>query len=241
MSIRIRCICGARLKAPAEAIGRSVRCSVCGSAIYVPSPGTIGSSGQPIVRANGQFQAWIRVECDCGKIIKVPPEWAGKTGHCPACGVMQTMPEAVPSLSVGLFPIQELSDQKLPAPAPPSPRTRRRRKRIKLSSDSLDRYARMQAQSRSGLLDLGNREEVKIIDGVPPEVWDAKRDQRAKAMKHTAEEVAEEIARPTFADRLGDLRQRLDRTYYFHPEVKDAAFVLLLTALMVLTFMWTRA
>ena len=34
-----------------------------------------------------EVQAWIRVVCKCGKVIKYHSEWAGEKAHCPRCGV----------------------------------------------------------------------------------------------------------------------------------------------------------
>lgn len=221
MSIRIKCVCGARLKAPDDCLGKSVRCSVCGSGVYIP-----GAKASDVVHmANKEVQAWIRIECQCGKVIKSPPEWAGKQGNCPRCGTENVMPTAEPSNVRGEHEVERIEEQvegpkplksmvrpapapgptplavaqaKAQPPRPPPPRPLPRPHPTPVAEPNglvrdyeaeeedakkYVKYVEEHALRKSGLLDLTGREDVKIVDGVAPAVWDAKLAQRAKAKK----------------------------------------------------------
>jgi len=190
VSIRIECVCGARLKAPESSIGKSVRCAACGNAVYVADPALVSAVGggetpraKPVRAgvqvANRELTAWIRVTCACGKVIKAPPEWAGKKGACPRCGADLTMPEAAPGPS-SAEPAEPA--RKRPAPVP-QPRPQ--------ADAELERFSEEQAVRQSGLLDLTGREDVQIVDGVPAAIRDAKLEQRAKALKASPQQKTE--------------------------------------------------
>lgn len=210
MSIRIRCVCGARLKAPEKYAGMSVRCSICGIAIFLPAT----KPDETLVRANEEIQAWIRVECECGKVIKVPPEWAGKKGHCPRCGAKHTMPTTVPSGATGIYEVHEVVENPDAKSADPSSRVRDFRKaqaaaktadddggEVEPSKEALDNFAQS-LSNESGLLNVEPQEDVKIVDGVAPAIWDAKRDQRAKAIKAGPETQADQYVQNTDSSHL---------------------------------------
>ena len=202
MSIRIKCTCGARLKAPDGSVGKSVRCSVCGNAVFVPG----ARAGSAVQTANAELEAWIRVVCKCGKVIKSPPEWAGKIGHCPRCGVEQVMPTAeqtnvrgeheatvIKEQAEGPKPLKSLAKPAAAAlrpPPKPQPRPQAEpagleRDYVAEAEDARNREKHLGGQSlnSSGLIDLTGKEEVLIVDGVPPAIWDAKLAQRAAALK----------------------------------------------------------
>jgi hypothetical protein len=219
-------------------MGRSVRCSVCGNAVFVPAAKTpVGAQ-----LANQEVQAWIRVPCECGKIIKVPPQWAGKRGHCPRCGVEKTMPLTLPSYSAGEHDSQTLSDPndqsaldftpvtaveptappRLTRPLPkPQPRDEIvPEDEVFIGNDEsgmIDEFAVSQIVRKSGLLDLTGAEEVAIVDGVAPALWAAKRWQRAEAIKAGTTAQKEEYVRRTFTERVIRARRRIDTLLYRNP------------------------
>jgi hypothetical protein len=230
LAIRIKCVCGARLKAPDSCIGRSVRCSICGDAVYVPN----ARGGQATQHANEEVQAWIRVVCDCGKVIKSPPEWAGKKGHCPRCGLEHVMPTSTPSDVPGEHEVGEvLESQQGRAPdkppatpaetdpavrTPPHPQPRPNPVVDEPADDETNsKYVSGQTLDKSGLLDLTGQEDVKILDGVAPALWDAKRAQRAKALRAGQAAQTGYYRRRAFTEQLAHIRKRIDEVLYRSP------------------------
>jgi hypothetical protein len=94
-----------------------VRCSVCGSAVFVPNKRTPGKA----IIANEEVEAWIRTSCGCGKVIKVPPEWGGRTGQCPRCFAEVIMPRPVVIESTGEHEATEVLEADPPSPANAGP------------------------------------------------------------------------------------------------------------------------
>ena len=185
MSIRIECACGARLKVADSNIGKSVRCSACGNGIFV------NKDAGAIQRANQETKKWIRVSCSCGKVIKAPPEWADKVGYCPRCGnevamTPSTLPGADDSAAGGSA-ISAAPTIEAPTPAKPRPTPQPRPAE---KSGTGNRGVDDAAGRLSGLLDRTGREEIKIVDSVPPAVHEAKVAQRAKAIKASSAEKA---------------------------------------------------
>ena len=87
-TVRVKCVCGARLRLPDSVRGSEVRCWHCGKKVMVPNAAGSSSGGSTIVATPGrgvQDDEWIRVTCKCGKIVKAPPDCAGKKGECPRC------------------------------------------------------------------------------------------------------------------------------------------------------------
>jgi hypothetical protein len=226
-------------------MGRSVRCSVCGNAVYVPG----ARSGDVSQRVNQEVQAWIRVVCNCGKVIKSPPEWAGKKGHCPRCGMDHIMPTTAPTNVVGEHEVEEVLEntegpkpvkslvKPTPEAKPPTPPGQanladRPAPRPQPKSDApdiapaegeavddatIEKFVEGQTLHKSGLLDLTGREEVRILDGVAPALWDAKRAQRAKAIKSGPGAQVGYYRRRAFTEQLAHIRKKIDEVLYRSP------------------------
>jgi hypothetical protein len=195
LSIRIKCTCGTRLKVPDTYSGKSVRCSVCSETVFVPTPTTTGIA----IPANQETAAWIRVECKCGKSIKAPAEWAGKSGNCPRCGeeVIMPFPDSI---------AKALGGGETPTPQPkPGPTT------------AQDKLVPGQNLKLSGLIDLTNREEVKIIDGLAPAVRAGRRDQRAKNMASSTGKQVRYYKQSSMFERLSSYRFTWMPFIYHHP------------------------
>jgi membrane associated rhomboid family serine protease len=88
--VKILCSCGKKVKFPARYAGRTGRCPQCGRAIAIPqaSEGAAAESAMQSSAADGM----IRFSCKCGKKIKVPSKYSGKTGKCPQCHARVIIP-----------------------------------------------------------------------------------------------------------------------------------------------------
>ncbi len=111
--IRVRCgVCNARLKVPEAVCGGVIRCHHCKAKILVPSRSVQGTKTIQLRTSEAGFdvkeQPWLRVQCDCGKVIKAPIEWAGKIGHCPRCGKAHKMPPADSAISSTLMRVKRV-------------------------------------------------------------------------------------------------------------------------------------
>ncbi len=111
--IRVRCgVCNARLKVPEAVCGGVIRCHHCKAKILVPSQSVQGTKTIQLRTSEAGFdvkeQPWLRVQCDCGKVIKAPIEWAGKVGHCPRCGKAHKMPPADSAISSTLMKVKRV-------------------------------------------------------------------------------------------------------------------------------------
>jgi hypothetical protein len=111
--IRVRCgVCNARLKVPEAVCGGVIRCHHCKAKILVPSQSVQGTKTIQLRTSEAGFdvkeQPWLRVQCDCGKVIKAPIEWAGKVGHCPRCGKAHKMPPADSAVSSTLMKVKRV-------------------------------------------------------------------------------------------------------------------------------------
>ena len=74
-----------------------------------------------------------------------------------------------------------------------------------------------ESENLSGLIDLTNREEVKIVDGVASDLWDARRDQRAKTKSLTPERQVQYYKRQSTLERIGAIHHRWISTLYKSP------------------------
>jgi membrane associated rhomboid family serine protease len=85
--IRAPCTCGKVLEVSGQYAGRVVRCPTCGNNVAIP---TRDDSHRP-ARRHGRAAAkmpngYVRLTCKCGKRIKLPVRYAGRTAKCPQCG-----------------------------------------------------------------------------------------------------------------------------------------------------------
>ncbi len=120
--IVVRCTCGKKVGAPFRAAGKAVKCPKCGQRVAVPADGmkarppSLPPAGRTSAKKSSASKASsdrIKVECSCGKHIRVPASGAGKKGKCPACGEIFKVPalnEEAPRPSL-------LDDVDLPQPS----------------------------------------------------------------------------------------------------------------------------
>jgi membrane associated rhomboid family serine protease len=82
--IKLFCPCGKKVKFPIRYAGRTGSCPKCGKPIAIPQVG--GNAPKESAIQSGAGDGMIRFSCKCGKKIKVPQKYSGKTGKCPQCG-----------------------------------------------------------------------------------------------------------------------------------------------------------
>lgn len=117
--ILVTCACGARMKAPASAVGKKAKCTKCGQPVRIEGPSLHAAPEQPAVlltefdssgsvvgmtaaESGGSalgmdpnaalIDGKIRYGCLCGARLKMPVEMAGKRAKCPRCGAATTIP-----------------------------------------------------------------------------------------------------------------------------------------------------
>lgn len=88
--VRVFCSCGKKVKFPAKYAGRKGQCPQCGKAIVIPKAG--GSTAAESAMQGSTIDGMIRFSCRCGKKIRVPSRYSGKTGKCPQCGAKIMIP-----------------------------------------------------------------------------------------------------------------------------------------------------
>ncbi|MEP0845302.1 MAG: rhomboid family intramembrane serine protease [Phycisphaerae bacterium] len=110
--LHVQCACGARLRAPASAVGRRVRCPRCTKSVTVerlhgePRKAAVhdqsatAAAPQP-ARSAGEKQ---KVLCSCGTKLAVPASAAGRRVRCPKCRAILTVPAAKPQPIAGEEP-----------------------------------------------------------------------------------------------------------------------------------------
>ena len=91
MSISLICKCGNAFAVSHDTDREAVPCPTCKEPVEVPS---IEAALGHLVES--ESARWIRVTCECGKVIKGPRKWAGRTGNCPTCKKQIVMPHAPP-------------------------------------------------------------------------------------------------------------------------------------------------
>jgi len=134
----IRCACGARLRVPAGAAGRSIRCPKCGQKTRAPADGgdaasavAAESAARTAPRVDGDGRVHFR--CRCGKKLALPLAAAGRRAKCPQCAAVVVVPDPSAAPPAGAPPGEDadflltaLSDgvpapDPGPRPAPPRP------------------------------------------------------------------------------------------------------------------------
>jgi len=91
--IRFMCSCGKRLKVPAAFVGKIARCPQCQKRLTIPGKRPAAPEAAP-PQAQKPKEQFIRFVCPCGKRIKVPTKFAGKSGRCPRCQSQLKIPDA---------------------------------------------------------------------------------------------------------------------------------------------------
>lgn len=90
--LRVACSCGRTLKLSPQYAGKTVRCPQCRQEVVVGRdvPPRAKASAAPPAAGDGH----IRFACTCGKRIKVPNRYGGRSGKCPQCGARVNIPHA---------------------------------------------------------------------------------------------------------------------------------------------------
>ncbi len=93
---RVTCSCGKTVKLSPQYAGKVVRCPHCRASLPLghgprPRPEVRPPSESVTTSAPGDSR-YIRFTCTCGKRIKVPSHYAGRSGKCPQCGIRLKIP-----------------------------------------------------------------------------------------------------------------------------------------------------
>jgi len=76
----------------AKYAGKTGKCPRCGSQVRIPAKS--GSEREAIsLKSEEPEEEFIRFSCTCGKRLKMPEEYAGKSGKCPNCKKQIQVPE----------------------------------------------------------------------------------------------------------------------------------------------------
>jgi len=96
--VGVACACGKKLKVPRRYAGKAVRCPRCKGRVVVPSDAkqrrVDRTKAKPVTTGRDNADSCIRFVCTCGKRIKVPGRYAGRSGRCPQCGCRLRIPQA---------------------------------------------------------------------------------------------------------------------------------------------------
>ncbi|OHB68828.1 MAG: hypothetical protein A2Y77_11675 [Planctomycetes bacterium RBG_13_62_9] len=90
-SIRTACRCGRAIRVTEQYAGRTVRCPNCKQGVVIPDKTDLFGPAAPPPEV-AERNNYIRFVCRCGKRIKVPARYAGRTGKCPQCGIKLKIP-----------------------------------------------------------------------------------------------------------------------------------------------------
>lgn len=88
--VHLTCVCGKSLRLSRQYAGQTVCCPACGAELTVERDRPSASQGDVVTPDDG----FIRFVCTCGRRMKVPSRYAGRSGKCPRCGVRVTIPRA---------------------------------------------------------------------------------------------------------------------------------------------------
>jgi len=88
--VHLTCVCGKSLRLSRQYAGQTVCCPACGAELTVGRDRPSASQGDVVTPDDG----FIRFVCTCGRRMKVPSRYAGRSGKCPRCGVRVTIPRA---------------------------------------------------------------------------------------------------------------------------------------------------
>jgi DNA-directed RNA polymerase subunit RPC12/RpoP len=94
--VRTACACGTSIKVARQYVGRAVRCPHCGRGVVIPPQSdAFGAPLPPTATRHAPAAAqdgFIRFVCPCGKKLKMPAHYAGRSGKCPQCGAQLRIP-----------------------------------------------------------------------------------------------------------------------------------------------------
>lgn len=97
-SLRVRCSCRKEIEVSRQYAGKIVQCPRCRERVQVPREGAqrpLGTPGSasPTAAPKKGPRLYIRFACPCGRKMKVPTRYAGRSGKCPQCGATVRVPE----------------------------------------------------------------------------------------------------------------------------------------------------
>jgi membrane associated rhomboid family serine protease len=95
--IRTACACGHAIRVTRQYAGRTVRCPRCKQPVVIPDKTDFFGPAPPqpapvagtLKKAESDF---IGLVCRCGKRIRVPAQYGGRTAKCPHCGIRLKIP-----------------------------------------------------------------------------------------------------------------------------------------------------
>jgi membrane associated rhomboid family serine protease/DNA-directed RNA polymerase subunit RPC12/RpoP len=99
--IRTACACGNPIRVTRQYAGRTVRCPRCRRSVVVPDKtdffGPAPALPPVVVSKPEKAQdKHIRFICTCGKKLKAPARYGGRSIKCPHCGISLKIPNLVP-------------------------------------------------------------------------------------------------------------------------------------------------
>jgi hypothetical protein len=80
--IKVLCSCGKKVKFPSKYSGKTGQCPACKKPIQIPDA---QASATAELMPHSLDDEMISFNCKCGKKIKVPSKYSGKTAKCPKC------------------------------------------------------------------------------------------------------------------------------------------------------------
>jgi membrane associated rhomboid family serine protease/DNA-directed RNA polymerase subunit RPC12/RpoP len=100
-SIRTACACGQPIRVTRQYAGRTVRCPRCRHPVVIPNNTNFFGPAPAlpaltIRKAERTQDKHIRFICTCGKRMKAPAHYAGRTVQCPQCGIHLKIPTLTP-------------------------------------------------------------------------------------------------------------------------------------------------
>jgi len=91
----VACACGKCIRATRQYAGKLITCPHCKAKVQVPGvpmSGPFDLLKPPATTTSEVREGHIRFRCHCGKGIKVPSRYAGRSGKCPRCGARIRVP-----------------------------------------------------------------------------------------------------------------------------------------------------
>jgi membrane associated rhomboid family serine protease len=84
----VGCACGKCIRATRQYAGKLVTCPHCKAKVRVPDERASeppGLSRRVAAKGSAASDGYIRFRCHCGKVVRVPAQYAGQSGTCPRC------------------------------------------------------------------------------------------------------------------------------------------------------------
>src|SRR5208283_2316463 len=92
MPIQIACTCGKQWRTRDENAGKRIRCPDCGEAVAIPKQKSADAPAAKASTTKTPASGTVRVRCECGKLLQVGADCAGKRIRCPECDEMVRVP-----------------------------------------------------------------------------------------------------------------------------------------------------